>query len=229
MTTRATGAAPRWPRPLPRGAASPSVIALTDDARGGDPLRLPAALPPGSLVIFRHYGAPDRAALARRLARACRQHGIFLARACRPQDGLRPALARRGAWHLSAPWLKRHPVRARRRPGRRLSAAVHGLPELFRAKRAGVRLVLVSPVFATASHPGRRPLGAVRFAALCRAARRQGMAVYALGGLGPGRVARARVAGAAGIAGVSAFAPSLDRGAKEAEKKPLGGRVPAGG
>ena len=55
------------------------------------------------------------------------------------------------------------------------------------------------------------------------------MAVYALGGLGPGRVARVRAAGAAGIAGVSAFAPSLDRGAKEAEKKPLGGRVPAGG
>jgi len=71
-----------------------------------------------------------------------------------------------------------------------------------RAARAGADAALLSPVLPTASHPGARVLGAVRFAALCA---RAPLPVYALGGIGRGTARRlhgARVAGIAAIGGV---------------------------
>jgi len=54
----------------------------------------------------------------------------------------------------------------------------------------------------TASHPEASPLGWNRFAELVRDAR---LPVYALGGVGPADLDRARAAGAQGVAGIGAF------------------------
>jgi len=62
----------------------------------------------------------------------------------------------------------------------------------------------VSPVLATASHPGAAPLG---WDGLHRLLDDAPLPVYALGGLAPGDLARARAAGAHGVAGISAFWP----------------------
>ena len=95
----------------------------------------------------------------------------------------------------------------RRRPlrpaGLRLvTAAAHDGAAVRRAVRAGVDAVLLSPVFATASHPGAPTLGAGRFAALARTA---AVPVYALGGIDPGSVRRLGGTGAAGIAAIGAL------------------------
>jgi thiamine-phosphate pyrophosphorylase len=74
---------------------------------------------------------------------------------------------------------------------------------LWRARRAGADAALVGPVFATASHPGARPLGPLLFAAL---ARLSPLPVYALGGIEETTARRLKAAGAQGFAAIGAFA-----------------------
>ncbi|TAN06167.1 MAG: Nudix family hydrolase [Rhodanobacteraceae bacterium] len=83
-----------------------------------------------------------------------------------------------------------------------VGASCHDAEELELAARLGVDFATLSPVCATASHPDAHPLGWERFAQLAAAAR---LPVYALGGVGPDDLARARAAGAQGVAGIRAF------------------------
>ena len=68
-----------------------------------------------------------------------------------------------------------------------------------RALALGADALIVAPVFATESHPGVRPLGVHRLAALSAAAPAP---VYALGGITAANAARLGPSGAAGIAGI---------------------------
>ncbi|HEX7774936.1 MAG TPA: thiamine phosphate synthase, partial [Parvibaculum sp.] len=90
-----------------------------------------------------------------------------------------------------------------RRTGLVMTAAAHSEAAIFRAARARIDAVLISPVFPTASHPGAPALGVVRFARLAHLARRLGLRVYALGGItGPASLRRLTGSGADGVAGV---------------------------
>ena len=114
-------------------------------------------------------------ALGRQLAALCRARHLALVVA---GDG-RLARALGAGLHL----------RGGRRPGvlalpggrrRWITSSAHGPAELRRARLAGAAAAFLSPAFATASHPGARPLGVVRWA---RAARGAGFPVLALGGV----------------------------------------------
>lgn len=83
-----------------------------------------------------------------------------------------------------------------------VGASCHGAEELERAAELGVDFATLSPVCATASHPDAKPVGWERFAQLVADAR---LPVYALGGVGPDDLERARIAGAQGVAGIRAF------------------------
>lgn len=183
-----------------RHADLPRLIMITDRARGGDPLRAASRLPAGSAVILRDYGHPDRARLARDLAALCRRRRLLLLVAADAR-----LAARVGADGLHLPEAEAHRARAwrRRRPAWLITAAAHSLPALWRARRAGADAALVGPVFATASHPGARPLGPVRFAAL---ARLSPLPVYALGGIDATTARRLNGTGAQGFAAIGAFA-----------------------
>lgn len=187
-----------------RGAAAPlpALILMTDEARLPDPLAAAAALPRGSAVILRHYGAPGRAALARRLAVLCRRRGLRLLVAADARLAaavgaaglhLPEALARRG----SGPW------RGWRNRSWLITAAAHSPGALFAAARAGAHAVLLSPVFPTASHPGVPALGPLRFAAWCRMSP---LPVYALGGVSAATARRLLGGGAIGIAAIGGLA-----------------------
>ena len=172
---------------------------MSDDVRMADPLAALRRLRPGDGVVLRHYGAPEREALARRLAKICRRRGLLLLIAGDARLALRV-----GADGVHWP---QHAVR-RRRFSRALpqTAAAHDLPALTAARRADIAAVLLSPVFPTASHPGARTLGAVRFAGL---ARRFPGPVFALGGLDDRRLRRLRGgrSSLAGWAGIGALRP----------------------
>lgn len=86
--------------------------------------------------------------------------------------------------------------------GRQLSASCHTAEELAQAVRLGLDFVTLSPVAATASHPGAPTLGWLRFHAL---ADRCPLPIYALGGLGEADLKAAWGAGAQGIAAISAW------------------------
>jgi len=83
-----------------------------------------------------------------------------------------------------------------------VGASCHDVEELERAAALGADFATLSPVCATASHPDAMPLGWVRLAEWIAHAR---LPVYALGGVGPDDLERARAAGAQGVAGIRAF------------------------
>lgn len=200
------------------------LVLMTDETRAADPGAAIAALPPGSIVVFRHYGAADRAGRAARIRRLCRTRRLLflvagdwrLARRL-GADGLHlpEHMAARGP----GPW------RLNRRPGAIVTAAAHSRRALHRAFRAGADWALLSPVFATesagASKPGRTPLGPVRFAAT---ARLSPLPVLALGGIGPATARRLAGTGAIGVAGVGGIARLAENPAIPRPGRPRGGR-----
>ena len=152
---------------------------LVTDARNDAALdRAIARLPRGSGVIFRHYHLPPEARAIRleQVRRLCRRFGQRLEIA---GEGYGPPA-----------------------PHRALATA-HGLREIGRANRLGAEAVVLSPVFATRSHPGSKALGRLRFLLLARRAR---MPVIALGGMTARRFRGLPVHGWAAIDGL---APSL--------------------
>ena len=224
-----------------RGGAVPSLWLFTDAVRMPDPLPAIALLPPGSGVVFRHDGHPGRAALARAVARLCRARRLALVVAgdARLAAAVGAGLHLRGGRRGPGPagrWLG-----GWRRPGgglggrgaahaRLLTSSAHGVAELVRAGRAGADAAFLSPLLPTASHPGGRALGPVRWAGLLRAVRhrgpappggpgggvmagagRSGLAVLALGGVSGGTF-RQVPPGASGAGVTGAGVPRGDRG-----------------
>lgn len=177
----------------------PALIALTDPDRLPDPAAALAALPRGAALIWRSY---ERAASAEELAglaRKARARGVLLLVAGDMRAAQRPGV---GGVHLPEWRLRRGGFR-RPRPGLVVTAAAHSEAAIVRAARAKVDAVLISPVFATQSHPGTAPLGLVRFARLAHLAARLGLAAYALGGItGAPALRRLTGTGAAGVAGI---------------------------
>lgn len=87
-----------------------------------------------------------------------------------------------------------------------IGVSCHDAGELALAARCGANFAVLGPVLTTPSHPAATPLGWERFAELAGVAN---LPVYALGGVGPGDITRARGAGAQGVAGISAFLASF--------------------
>lgn len=176
----------------------PPLWLMTDDARG-DAEAAMERLPKGAGVIFRHYAAPDRAALAQRLRAKARCLGLIFLVAGDPR-----LAARVGAdgFHAPQALARRIPAARRSMPGSLVTLAVHDAKGLHAAQQFGADAVLLSPVFPTQSHPGTRTLGTVRFAAL---ARRAGRPVIALGGMSGDRFRALNGSGAIGFAAIGAL------------------------
>ena len=147
---------------------------LISDARNDAVLEAAlSALPPGSGLIFRHYhlDAAARRARFEALKRPCREGAHWLILAGAPRE----------ARHWGADGCYGSPRRLTSRlPGMTRLATVHDMRELGAAARIGADAVLISPVFATRSHEGARPLGLHRFRALAAQAT---MPAIALGGM----------------------------------------------
>lgn len=85
-----------------------------------------------------------------------------------------------------------------------VAVSAHNRRELRQAERIGADFAVIGAVEATASHPGRPPLGWQTFAELVRHA---GCPCYALGGVGEAQLPRALESGAQGIAAIRAWWP----------------------
>jgi thiamine monophosphate synthase len=153
------------------GSPLPPLILFTDDERLPDPLAAASALPRGSLVIARSRDAVRRRDLAQALREIARVGGLFLsvagdaalARAV-GADGVHLPEARIGEAAGLHDFL--------------VTASAHSLDPIRRG--AGVDALILSPVFATASHPERPALGVMR---ANRIAAEAPVPVYALGGV----------------------------------------------
>lgn len=106
-----------------------------------------------------------------------------------------------GGVHLSRAQLWQCP----RRPlpaTRWVAASCHHRADLERAAALGLDFATLSPVHVTASHPQAKPLGWTRWAELVE---KLPLPVYALGGVAPADLDRARAHGAWGVAGIRGF------------------------
>jgi thiamine-phosphate pyrophosphorylase len=150
----------------------PHVWLMTDPRFGDDLLPAIQRLPAGSGVIFRHYGLPPatRRELFQRVRTICRRRGHILLLAGQESIAL--------TWHADG-----FHMRGIKRQSTCMihSAPVHNQRELTEAIRNRCNMVLLSPMFATGSHPEAKPLGHLRFMALARQA--GATLVIALGGM----------------------------------------------
>lgn len=184
-------------RKLCAAAGVEQLILLTDSQRMPDPVTAVKRLPPGSIVILRDYDHADRLALALKLRRACRRA------ACRFLVAGDARLARRvGADGLHLPEYMLSGRRTDRRGFHLVTAACHSRRALRLAVSAGVDLALVSPVFATASHPGVAALGTRGLSRLIGGAK---IPVAALGGINQQTAKNLRGQNIKAIAAISAL------------------------
>lgn len=181
----------------------PRLVALSDPLRAPDPFLIARTLPLGSTLIWRAYGVRPTRDQVKQLARQVhgRKGQLLIAGADHIASGA-------DGIHLPAYRLKgmyTEQIR-NRRPTFWITAAAHNERDMVAAARAGVDAVLISPVFATASHPGASTLGPVRFAALAHRAAQLGLEVIALGGMtSPAQWHRLKGSAASGFAGISLF------------------------
>ena len=169
----------------------PPLVLLTDDERLADPLAAARALPKGSMVVVRSRDAARRAELAQSMRNV---PDLVVLVADDPQlaarlgaDGLHLPQARAGE---AAHWRALHPRWM-------ITAAAHG----GHGSDANLDALFLSPVFVTASHPGRAALTAARANAIARGL---STPVYALGGIDAGNARLLK--GFVGIAAIGALA-----------------------
>jgi thiamine-phosphate pyrophosphorylase len=178
----------------------PSLWLLSDErVATASFIRAAGRLPRGSGIILRHYATPaaDRKRLFGLLRRIADRRGLVLLLAGDP--------ASVRAWEADGYHGWQH---QRRSPDRIRSAPVHDLAQLRRAERQGADLVFISPLFATRSHPGKRPLGPVRFAAL---ASRAHVPVIALGGVARRHARLIHMLGASGYGAIDSLTDRKQR------------------
>ena len=168
------------------------AVAMADDRRRlGDRLWEAAdRLPAGGGIVFRHYrlADSDRLALGLKVARPASERNLALG----------VAGSRRLAEQLGAS-LVHNPDGPGDLP---CSMAVHDEAEARAANQAGAVLAFVAPVFATKSHPGRRPLGPERAVELAALA---GCQAIALGGMDVTRFDALGERGFHGFAGIDCW------------------------
>lgn len=168
----------------------PALVLMTDDSRAVNWGAAITALPPGSAIVLRHREADVRASLARLIKPTCRARRLKLLIA----DDVALAV-RVGADGVHVPEARGARVAAIKRahPSWLVSTSMHG-SRVQHARHAD--MVLISPVFETASHRGARPLGVMRFASLAQSVR----GAYALGGVDARSIKRLAGLPIAGVA-----------------------------
>jgi thiamine-phosphate pyrophosphorylase len=177
------------------GPPVPALYFFTDPARTPDPVAVVRELPPGTAVVYRHFGAPERAQLARKLATICRERRLVLLVAADPE------LAERvGASGVH--WPERRLPAARDARFDLVTASAHSREAAVRAAAWGASACILGPVFETKSESGNAPLGLFRASQLARGST---IPVIALGGIAPSNAKRLSGRGFAGFAAVDAF------------------------
>ncbi|MEE9434686.1 MAG: thiamine phosphate synthase [Sphingorhabdus sp.] len=174
--------------------ALPRIWLMSDERLGDDFLGAIKRLPFSSGIIFRHYSLDDtqRRKLYREVRRIAKRRGHVILLSGDVRVAIR--------WHADGVHDR---GRRQRVPVNMIHAApVHNLQEMAEAKRAGADMILLSPLYPTASHSGAAALGQHGFAQLTGLAP---MPVIALGGMNRRRGAMLDKRRVHGWAAISAF------------------------
>lgn len=171
----------------------PGLFWLTDPKRADNFEIVVPALPRGSGIIYRHFGASNRREIAQDLVKLCRKHGcIFLI-----SDD--PKLAKAvGATGVHWPFRSKRAAKYWRSAFILQTISAHSPGELRQLDRSLFDAAIVSTVFSSESPSAGKPLGAVKFRILARSAP---LPSYGLGGISGSNAPK--IGGFAGLAAVS--------------------------
>lgn len=175
----------------------PSLFFFTDPARTPDPAAIAAALPRGTVVVYRHFSRPDRLEIARTLAAIARRRGLMLL------IGADPALAHAAGAHgvhLPERLAGRAKALKTRNPRWLVTAAAHSARALARTQ--GADLAVLSTLFPSRSPSAQSALGPLRAA---RLAAHSPVPVIALGGITAKTARKLTGRGFAGLAAIDGF------------------------
>ncbi|MBW7472901.1 Nudix family hydrolase [Marinobacter sp. F4218] len=196
-------------RPIIRALRLPAVLPITgaigNVTDGVSALRASLARSAAGLVVLRAPAlAPvEYLRLSRHSLPECSEAGVGLI----VHGG--PAMYREtpGAAGLHLPGREAAALSARPiSHGAWLGVSCHDAGQIAHATALGADYVTLGPVKPTATHPEAKAIGWDEFRRLAAAAR---VPVYALGGLGPDDVTRARDEGGQGVAGIRFWWPEL--------------------
>ena len=190
--------------PIVRAVQLPDAYLITPDLGDTPPVdflqHLESRLQAGIRLVqlrAKSLGESEYLQLACEAAALCHRYG---ARLLLNADAAQVVAAGADGVHLSSSALRKC---AGRPAGAGLVAAsCHDAEELAQAEAIGADFALLSPVAATASHPGIEPLGWKRFSERVELAP---FPVYALGGMGPGDIETAWARGGQGVAAIRAL------------------------
>jgi thiamine-phosphate pyrophosphorylase len=183
-----------------KGRLLPTLILMTDEVRTPNPEALLQHLPRGAGVILRHYDDPARGQIAARLRTICRRRGLRILvggdwRLAAKVDAhglhLPTRLAAKGLEPGARLWIRQRK--------KLLTVAAHSARDLRRANAISATAAVLSPIFHTDSHPGRRSLGRLRCAAIAHSSK---VAVIALGGVSEKTINAIYPTRCVGVAGI---------------------------
>lgn len=180
--------------PLCQATALPRLWFFTDPVRTPDPVAVARTLPRDSAVVYRHFGASDRAKVAEALRRIPRLTLLIGA------DAALADAADADGVHLPERLAREARALQRRRPAWVVTVAAHSAAALRAA--AGADAAVLSPIFASQSPSAGTPLGLARAARLAAAAP---VPVIGLGGVTHARARALLQRGFVGAAGVEMF------------------------
>ncbi len=158
-----------------------------------------------NLVQLREKDLPagDLLLLARQLRGLCGRQALLLV-----NDRADVALlSGADGVHLGEQGLPTAAVRKWLPPSLLVGRSVHSVSAARQAEADGADYLVVGPIFATRSHPGRSPAGVGLLQAVTA---RVKIPVIAIGGIGPGEVSGCLAAGAMGVAALSALGAAAD-------------------
>lgn len=192
----------------PSRRAIPERWIMIDRRLGDRADAIVAAMPPRSAVIIRPYAMEPkgRVGLIRAIVRKARARRHLIIWAGRRPPGFADGVHGGAAM---VPMVTHH--------CRWLTLPVHNAREARRATRLRADAVLISPVNATASHPGAVSLGRARAHQYAAMAKR---AAIALGGMDARRFRPLRGHGFAGWAAIDAWAVSATRQRQKRKRVP---------
>lgn len=170
-----------------------------------DIMQAAQSLPNGCAIIYRHFGADNRASIAARLRQICfeKSHQFLIG-----QDVDLAFEVGADGVHFPQADLEISELWKRRVPDWILTGACHDGPSLALAGRLPLDAVTLSPVFETNSPGSGEPLGLKLFCALTAKSKTP---VIALGGITAKTAPYLIGSGASGLAGISAIAGNAFR------------------
>jgi len=185
-----------------KGGKFPPLFLMTDAKRLLDPSRYIALLPKGSGIIVRHFQDAEKIKLIKKIKPLCQKHQIKLY----VSDAVHMALTHQlDGVHFSEQAVKKIAgcgFLRRVKPKLLYSAACHSARAAQAAKRVGLDIIFISPVFPTQSHPGAASLGAWQFHRLSRTTP---LKPYGLGGINAKTAQRLITSKACGFAGIGSL------------------------